>query len=186
MWSLCGAYKELIWSLCGASKKEDGRLKTCASRRPWSVSDILARKEIEWGVDWSETGDSGQLDQTPYIWKKQVLMKRTNHIRSVIQWVSKPWCLATQSKLLNCMLTGAKTLKLLKDIITSLIWNAMQVHTKIQNSIFNAENSITLESEAKTTGIVVGTTCNTTVAEAKDEELVQSRPWFLRLFEKKN
>ncbi|KAG1295637.1 hypothetical protein G6F64_013295 [Rhizopus arrhizus] len=43
--------------------------------------------------------------------------------------------------------------------------------TKIQNSIFAAENNTTSESEAKATRIVLGTSNNTTVAEAKDEEV---------------
>ncbi|KAG0737656.1 hypothetical protein G6F22_008448 [Rhizopus arrhizus] len=44
--------------------------------------------------------------------------------------------------------------------------------TKIQNSIFAAENNTTSESEAKATRIVLGTSNNTTVAEAKDEEVL--------------
>ncbi|GAA5806347.1 hypothetical protein HPULCUR_011880 [Helicostylum pulchrum] len=54
----------------------------------------------------------------------------------------------------------------------------MKIHdsTKMQNSIFSAENDTTSESEAKATGIVLGTTYNTEVAEAKDEEAVQTLP----------
>jgi hypothetical protein len=48
--------------------------------------------------------------------------------------------------------------------------------TKIQNSIFQTENRTTSESEAKATSIVLGTTYNTAVAEAKEEEVVQTRP----------
>ena len=54
--------------------------------------------------------------------------------------------------------------------------------TKIQNSIFSAENNTTSESEAKATRIVLGTTNNTHVAEAKDEEVVQTQFWYRRLF----
>ncbi|CEP20046.1 hypothetical protein [Parasitella parasitica] len=54
--------------------------------------------------------------------------------------------------------------------------------TKIQNSIFSAENNTTLESEAKATRIVLGTTNNTHFAEAKDKEVVQSQPWYRRYF----
>jgi site-specific recombinase XerD len=55
--------------------------------------------------------------------------------------------------------------------------------TIIQNSIFStAENHTTSESEAKATRIVLGTTYNTQVAGAKDEEVVQTQPWFKRWF----
>ncbi|KAG1136642.1 hypothetical protein G6F37_011850 [Rhizopus arrhizus] len=54
--------------------------------------------------------------------------------------------------------------------------------TKIQNSIFAAENHITSESEAKATRIVLGTSNNTNVAEEKDEEVVQTLPWYRRIF----
>jgi len=53
--------------------------------------------------------------------------------------------------------------------------------TIIQNSIFSAaENHTTSESEAKATRIVLGTTYNTEVAEAKEEEVVQTQPWLKR------
>lgn len=54
--------------------------------------------------------------------------------------------------------------------------------TRIQNSIFAAENSTTWDFEAKATRIVLGTTYNTNIAGAKDEEVVQSRPWYQKLF----
>lgn len=53
--------------------------------------------------------------------------------------------------------------------------------TIIQNSIFSQPaNHTTSEPEAKATRIMLETTNNTEVAGAKDEEVVQSRPWFKR------
>ena len=51
-----------------------------------------------------------------------------------------------------------------------------QGHDSTQNSIFSAENRATSESEAKATRIVLGTTYNTKVAGAKEEEVVQPNP----------
>ncbi|OBZ83158.1 hypothetical protein A0J61_08792, partial [Choanephora cucurbitarum] len=51
--------------------------------------------------------------------------------------------------------------------------------TKIQNAIFSndTENiTTTSESEAEATRIVIGMTANPQVAEAKDEEVVVTRP----------
>ncbi|KAG0975580.1 hypothetical protein G6F28_012879 [Rhizopus arrhizus] len=51
--------------------------------------------------------------------------------------------------------------------------------TAIQNSIFlSAEKRITLEVEAESTGIVLGTTNNTKVDEAKTENVIHTRLWY--------
>ncbi|KAG0805309.1 hypothetical protein G6F20_012009 [Rhizopus arrhizus] len=55
--------------------------------------------------------------------------------------------------------------------------------TAIQNSIFlSAEKRITLEVEAESTGIVLGTTNNTKVDEAKTENVIHTRPWYRKYF----
>ncbi|KAG1063907.1 hypothetical protein G6F42_027112 [Rhizopus arrhizus] len=56
--------------------------------------------------------------------------------------------------------------------------SANSTSTKITNSIFSPENSITLAAEAEETEIVVGTTNNQNVSEAEANNVINAHPWY--------
>lgn len=54
--------------------------------------------------------------------------------------------------------------------------------TTINNSVFSTENRITLEVGVESTGIGLGMTTNTQVDEMTTENVIQTHPWYKRIF----